>query len=529
MSHYSRREFLKIAGAGAAALSISQALQTAVAAAPSGKKPNILVIMSDEHNANVLGCYGDLIARTPNLDKLAARGVVFERNYCNSPLCVPSRLSFTAGRYVSQVSAWNNSCKLPENLPTALPRVMNNAGYDSVLCGKMHYDAQCRYGFRDVGGDMNTSHMNGRGGRKALDDIKPHVPLSARYNEFHTGDDSSIMHHDLRVTKGAVEFFNGRKQSRDKPFFMLCGYLAPHFPLIVPEKYWKHFEGKVPMPNVPEGLIESLPLNYHALRAGFGYTDVTPETVKKGRELYYGLTEWLDEQVGQVLAALQASGEADNTVIIYTADHGENMGEHGLWWKNALYDAAARVPLIVSYPARWKGGQRRTQACSLVDVVATIAELGGQPKPQEWDGDSLCAWLDDEKAPWKDQAISEYYAHNILSGYAMIRTGDWKYIYHSAIDAQHPGQSELFNLKNDPGELKNLAVNPEYAALAEQLHARLIKEIGEDPDKTEQRCRLENAKGYGPEVAGGKKGKGKGKGKGKKKRAAAAAADAANE
>jgi choline-sulfatase len=255
---------------------------------------------------------------------------------------------------------------------------------------------------------------------------------------------------------------------------------------------------------IPEGFLESLPLNYQHLRVGFHVENVPPDMVKKGRELYYGLTEWMDEQAGKVLAALAASGATSNTVVIYTADHGENMGEHGLWWKNALYDQAARVPLIVSWPARWPGGQRRVGACSLVDVVQTIAEVGGAKTPPDWNGDSLVPWLRRPEARWKDRAVSEYYAHNIASGYAMIRSGHYKYVYHTSPDEQHPPQRELYDLQADPGEFHNLAAQPEQKALIEKLHAALVKELGENPEKTERRCRADYAKGYG-EAPNGKR------------------------
>jgi len=458
-------------------------------------KPNILLIMSDEHNAGVLGCCGNRIIRTPTLDNLAARGVVFENCYCNSPLCVPSRLSFTAGKYISRVGAWNNNCRLPADSPS-LPRVMNAAGYESFLCGKMHYDAACRYGFTEIGGNMNRSRMTGVGNRRPAGKLQRTQGYSDRFMDFYPGESSGPMNHDRAVTAGVLEFLKNRKPA-DKPFFLLAGYLTPHFPLIVPESYWAHYKDKVPMPVVPEGYLDSLPLNYQHLRVGFHYDSVPPDLVKKGRELYYGLTEWMDAEAGKVLAALAASVAASNTVVIYTSDHGENMGEHGLWWKNALYDHAARVPLIVSYPARWPGGQRRAGACSLADLVQTIADLGGTKTPPDWNGDSLIPWLDRPDAPWKDRAVSEYYAHHIASGFAMIRSGPYKYVYHTAPDAEHPAQRELYDLQADPGELHNLAGQPEQKALMEKLHTAMVKEIGEDPELTEKRCRADIAKGYG--------------------------------
>jgi choline-sulfatase len=177
------------------------------------------------------------------------------------------------------------------------------------------------------------------------------------------------------------------------------------------------------------------------------------------------------------------------------------MGEHGMWWKNCMYDHSAKVPLIVSFPARWKGGQRRTKACSLVDVVQTIAELGGADVPDDWDGDSMVQWLDKPDAKWKDMAVSEYYAHNIASGYSMIRMGRFKYVYHTAPDEKHPVERELYDMQADPGEFKNLANDPKYKSRIEKMHSALIKQVGEHPDKTEIRCRADLAEGYKRELS----------------------------
>jgi len=482
------------------------ALPTARAAKIS--QPNILVIMTDEHNASVLGCYGNKIIRTPNLDGLAAKGILFENAYCSSPLCVPSRSAFTSGKYISRTSSWNNNTRLPPDI-ASLPRVMNEAGYDSVLCGKMHYDARYHYGFKNIG-PGNNAHMTGTGNRRTADDLTAKQGgggESARFEDFRTSDNSSGMTHDQRVVDAVQAYLASRKQG-DKPFFLLAGLISPHFPLVVPKSYWQTYQDKVPMPVIPPGYVDSLPLNYKHLRAGFQMTSVPPETVKFGRELYYGLTQWTDEQIGKILDALRKSGELDNTVIIYTTDHGENLGEHGLWWKNAVFDTAARVPLIISWPERWTGGQRRQGACGHLDVVQTIAQLGGAKIPADWNGCSLCAWMDNAHAPWKDLAVSEYYAHNICSGYAMIREGAFKYVYHTSPDEAHPPQRELYDLSVDPNELHNLADDPAQSPRIAQMHAALVKEIGEDPELTDKRCRKQIAAGYS-DAAGKKRGKGK--------------------
>lgn len=497
-----RRRFLKAAGGAALAVGAPRVL-SARAAGKTGEKPNVLFLITDEHNASVTGCYGNEVVRTPNLDGLAARGLTFDAAYCNSPLCVPSRMNFTAGKYVSRTGSWSNACWLPSEDYPSIARVMTAAGYDSLLCGKMHYDRTRRYGFREIGGNMNSSFKTGRGGRRKADDLAPKPGISGRFKDFHPGE-SRILTHDRKVTAGVVEFLQRRKAA-DKPFFLAAGYLAPHFPLIVPQRYWDPYRGKVAMPEIPPGHLAGQVRNYQHLRIGFNVEDAPEAIVRKGRELYYGLTQWVDEEIGKVLRALAAGPLGENTVVIYTTDHGENLGEHGLWWKNCMYQHAARIPLIVSWPKRWKGARRRAGACSMVDVVQTIAALGGGETPGDWNGDSLVGWLDDARAAWKDLAVSEYYAHNIASGFTMLRRGPHKYVYHTPADAGHPAERELYDLKADPGELTNLAARPDQAARVRAMHAALVKEIGEDPDETERRCRAACAKGYGR--TGGRRGK----------------------
>jgi len=273
--------------------------------------------------------------------------------------------------------------------------------------------------------------------------------------------------------------------------------MAPHFPLIVPEEYWKRYEGKVELPNIPPGFLDKLPLNYRVQRASFEEIDVPLETVRRGRELYYGLTSWGDNEIGKVLAALRSHPAiAENTVIIYSSDHGENMGEHGMWWKNTMYEQAARVPLVISWPERWKGGQRRSGASSHVDLVQTVVDIAGAHAPDHWNGSSMVPWMEHEHLHWKDFAVTEYYAHNTASGFVMFRSGEWKYVYHTTIDSEHPAERELYDLSKDPQEFVNLANKPEHQARIKAMHERLLKELQEDPDETEQRSRFQLAQGY---------------------------------
>jgi choline-sulfatase len=488
-----RRDFIKGTAASLAAVTLGS--RNAFAIGRTNSKPNILLIMSDEHNPRVTGCYGNKLVQTPNIDSLAEHGVRFENHYCNSPLCVPSRSSLTSGKYCSRVAVWNNACELPSADIPSLPHVLNNAGYESLLCGKQHYDFSRRYGFTEIAGNFNNDYKTGKGKRIAPDDLEQ-TELSPRFKEFHPGDDGSSVEHDRHVTAGAIEFLSTR-QADDRPFFLFTGYLAPHFPLIVPQEYWDRYKGKVEMPVIPEGYLDNLPLNYKHLRSSFGLIGAPDETIRRGRELYYGMTDWVDGEIGKVLETLRSNKEiAENTVIIYASDHGENMGEHGLWWKNSMHEDSAHVPLIISWPKRWAPDQRRTGASSHVDLVKTIADIAGGHTPDDWNGTSMLPWLDNEKHSWKDYAVSEYYAHNIASGYVMARSGDWKYTYHTVMDNQHPAQRELYNLAVDPHEFTNLAGLPEHAKRIQEMHQRMVKEVGGDPDETEQRARHDLAKGY---------------------------------
>ena len=459
-------------------------------------RPNILVIMSDEHDPAVMGCYGDSIVQTPHMDRLAEEGIVFDAAYTTSPLCAPARASFTAVQYVSRCGVWTNDCQLPSDDYPSLPHALNAVGYECWLGGKMHFAGTHRYGFRDVYPGANQGDRSGKGGRRAFDDLSESgFGWEGRVAAFKTADTSPILEKDRKVTAECSAFLQNRSAD-DKPFFLLAGYLAPHFPLTIPETYYTPYKDKVSMPEIPEGFLETLPTNYKHLRAGFGVTKATPEQTKLGRELYWGFVNWLDDEIGKLLSALNDSEVADNTIVIYCTDHGENKGDHGLWWKNNMYEHASRTPMIVSFPKRWAGGQRRTGVCSLVDLAQTIAEIGGAESSDDWDGESLLNYLDDGNSDWRDIAVSEYYAHNIASGIAMIRQGPWKYVYHTRFDEVHGPERELYNLEEDAGEFNNLADDPAQADRIAQLHDLLAKELRRDPEEAEAQSRADLAKGY---------------------------------
>ena len=364
----------------------------------------------------------------------------------------------------------------------------------------MHYDKTRDYGFELYGtANYDFYHKTGlgenNGGRRDADDLTPLPGNSKRINEIGTGD-SWLLRYDRSVTKDAAKFLENRKAD-DKPFFFMTGYLAPHFPLIVPEEYWEKYRGKIPLPELPPNNDENLPLNYKHLQTAFNIEGLDPEITTKAREIYYGLTNWFDGQIGELLDAFEENTEVkDNTIIIYTSDHGESMGEHGLWWKNTMYDCSSKVPLIVSWPKKWKGNQRRTEVCSLLDVVQTINDIGQAKTPDDWDGDSLLPLLNDPSANWDNEVICEYYGHNVASGYTMLRKDNFKYVYHTSPKKGYPEVFELYDVKSDPKELKNLANDTAYQSIKEKLHKRLMEKLTEHPNESEKRCRADYIKGY---------------------------------
>ena len=275
MDSISRRQFVSAVGAAAATMAIGRsATGEAPASAPvsaPARRPNILLIMSDEHDPAVTGCYGDTIVRTPHLDSLAARASRLMPMYTTSPLCVPARLTFTAGKYVSRIGGWHNGCRLASDDYPSLPRILAAAGYRSYLAGKMHFDAEHRYGFEELYRNPPEPVPAYRARhRRDPGDTKPNVKAwQDRAKDFHTGDESLVMTHDRRVTQACREFFQSRKAD-DKPFFLLAGYLAPHFPLIVPrEVLGATTRARCRCPRSRPGYLDTLPLNYKHLRVGF--------------------------------------------------------------------------------------------------------------------------------------------------------------------------------------------------------------------------------------------------------------------
>ncbi len=425
------------------------------------KTVNLVIFMSDEHGARISGAYGDTKVYTPAMDELAKSGVTFTNAYCNSPLCIPSRASFATGQFVHKIRYWDNATPYDGKVPSWGHHLKLYERHVTCI-GRMHFAGNGREGF-----DHQIMPVN----MKGLGDIlglmrEPSTISKSAYRRFsQVGQGDGYIDRDAARVNAAVNWIE-ENASKYEPWVLYVGTLAPHFPLIVPEKYYSIYadqELEEPIdPDPGDRLHPALKYLYRY----FQFDKTTKEFREKGRKAYYGLVTFVDDQLKRVVDALGRAGFRDDTILIYTSDHGEMLGDHGLWWKCNMYESAVRVPLIISGPGL-KRGHRVEQPVSIVDLFPTICELMEIPTTKGLPGKSLIPLAQGRRVEPEARVFSEYHAHGLLSGMFMIRQGDYKYIYYVGYRPQ------LFNLKDDPNELEDLYRIQEYRSVCEKLEREL--------------------------------------------------------
>ena len=447
--------------------------------ARTADKPNILIIMADEHAPQFTGVYGHSVVKTPHLDDLARSGVLFERAYCNSPLCVPSRMSFMTGRFVHQIGSWDNGTPLPSDVPT-WAHLLRAVGYDAVLAGKQHFVGPDQlHGFRkqlarDLHAELHHPIYNWSDGTPPA--TQPWPALS----QAGPGITTEIEVDD-GVEAAALAYLD-TSTSRAAPWVLNVSFIAPHFPFIVPQSYWDMYPpDTVDLPLIPPGHLKSQHPVYQRIRSNFGLPEFPEALVRSARRGYYGLITYLDEKIGRLIAKLEETGQRDNTMIVYCADHGEMAGEHGMWRKSNFYEHASRIPLIVSWPGVFPVTTRVPQVVSLVDLVATLVDVAGAEPVDLLDGNSLLPLIRGDSSNWKDEAFSELHANGISRPMAMLRRGRYKFNY--SLD----DPPELYDLVEDPGELHDLASDQAYREILDDFRSRLFSHW--DPIALERRVR----------------------------------------
>ncbi|HMN30763.1 MAG TPA: sulfatase-like hydrolase/transferase [Caldilineaceae bacterium] len=443
---------------------------------------NLLYIHSDQHNPYVTGCYGDPLVQTPNLDRLAAQGVVFDNVYCPSPICVPSRMAMLTGRHPYQNEVWTNSHILAAGIPT-LAHAMGAVGYRPTLIGRMHAvgpDQLHGYAERLVG-DHAPNHIGGSSvGRGVLDGTAGPERISLVKSG---AGQSAYQVHDEDVAAATVAYLNQlgaqkRTVGQIEPFNLSVGLMLPHPPYVARREDYARYADGIGLPSKPIPFNQVTHPFLRAWRSHTGIEQVTDEEVRRARAAYWGLVHRVDVLVGQILAALEANGLAENTLIVYSSDHGDMQGEHGLWWKHVFYEESVKVPLILCWPGVIPGGQRRQEVISALDVNATMLDALVAPPLTGSPGRSFLGLISTVRAtpPWEDVAFSEYcadeYVPTVIGGgktyQRMIRQNEWKLIYYHGLEPQ------LFNLADDPGELVDRAQDPACRTIRNELTGLLL-------------------------------------------------------
>lgn len=433
------------------------------------KPQNMLFILSDQHSPKALGCYGSGIVRTPNLDRLAARGTRFTSAYCNSPICVPARAALATGRYVHQTGYWDNSRGYEGSVPSWGHRLMHE-GYSVESIGKLHYRSQVD----PTGFDRQHVPMHiAEGGGALLGLLRDDTAVLTKYREYHEAagpGESSYTNYDRTIAKTAVEWIAEKaRQPAGKPWVAMVSFVCPHPPLQCPEEFYRLYPPEeMPLPYLldPGERPEHPALKAHRLFQGCE-EPFSEDVVRRSVSAYFGLCSYLDHNIGLVLKALEDSGMADDTRIIYTSDHGEANGNQGLWGKYNMYEDSAGVPLIMTGEGVPAGHAERTPVTH-VDIYQTILDCVGAPTYEDepaMPGRSLYDVVD---APDPDRvAFSEYHAAAANSAIYMIRKGRYKFVYYVGMPAQ------LFDLEADPDERLDLAADPGYAAICVEYEAIL--------------------------------------------------------
>lgn len=443
---------------------------------PSSRRPNLLYIHSDQHDPAITGCYGDPIVQTPNLDRLATQGVTFSNVYCPSPLCVPSRMAMLTGRFPHENEVWTNDHILDSGAPT-FAHAMGAAGYQPTLIGRMHSvgsDQLHGYAERLVG-DHGPNYIGG----SPVDHGMLHGTAGpARVSLEKSGPGQSAYQvHDEYVTTATVDYLNRlgvqkRAGLQTEPFSLSIGFMLPHQPFVARQVDYERYAGKVGMPDHPEPFSEALHPHFRYWRETCGIKEVTKDEIIRARTAYYALVDRMDQLIGQILTALDENGLADNTIVLYMSDHGEQLGEHGLWWKQTFYEHSVKVPTIIAWPGVLPVGERCDRVVSSLDLNATMLDALGAPALPTSHGRSVLPLLQSSSAAWDDVAFSEYCTDE-GQYHRMIRRGPWKLNYY------HGQEAQLFNLNDDPNELNDRANDPAYRKIREALTEEVLH--GWDP------------------------------------------------
>ena len=444
---------------------------------------NVLLICSDEHARSALGCYGHPVVKTPTLDQLAGSGTRFTKAYTPSPICIPARASLATGTQVHENRCWSSAEPYHGQVESWMHR-LRDQDHAVVSIGKLHY----RSGEDDNGFSEEIVPMylanDGRGWPQGLlrQPMSDFPDASEMAKEIGSGD-SSYTDYDREITDEACRWLRRYpKKISNKPWTLFVSFVSPHFPLQAPEPFYGLYDGVKLPPLVGRGEREQ-PLHpvVEEMARFWNYDDYFDEETRDiGRRGYFGLCSFVDDNIRQVMTALEDSGADRDTVVIYISDHGEMLGNHGFWAKSVMYEDSVGIPLIMTGPGIAEG--INDTPVSLTDIAATVEDIAGGlagSAPESWQSHSLQQIINE---PMEDRVIfSEYHDGGSPTGFFMIRQGPWKYVYYAG---GHPVQ--LFNLDDDPDELTDLGTEERFEEKIAELHGRLTDIL--DPEEVNRQA-----------------------------------------
>ncbi|MFE3759089.1 sulfatase-like hydrolase/transferase [Nocardia tengchongensis] len=451
----------------------------------SSERRNVLVLMSDQHSPKVLGCGGNSLVSTPNFDALAASGTRFDNAYCASPICVPSRAAFATGRWVHRTGYWDNAIAYDGAVDGWAHR-LQQAGRRVESIGKLHY----RNALDPTGFDSQTLPMHIKDGIGqvwgSVRDPLPRRTQAPLMVSISGGADSDYTRYDASVTDEACRWLTA-PAAQAEPWVLYVGLVAPHFPYLAPQRFFDLYDPD----SMPEATLR--PAQGHPRHPWVQtYADTLPglddantdEERRRATAAYYGLVSYLDDNIGQIMAALRTAGLDANTTVIYTSDHGDLVGSRGLWGKSLLYSESAGIPMIVSGPDIPAGKVCHTPV-TLIDCYQTILDGAGVPdEDDDRPGRSLLELARSADEPER-VAFCEYHAMGAPTAAFLIRKGD--HVLHHYVD--YP--PELFDLAADPEQSRDLAADPAYAAVLADLEAELRQIL--DPETVDRAAKADQA------------------------------------
>lgn len=454
------------------------------AAAPA--KLNVLFIAVDDLRPQ-MGCYGDPLARTPNIDRLAATGLVMERAFCQQAVCSPSRTSLLTGRRPDTTRVYDLETHFRNTIPNVvtLPQHFKQHGYHSQGMGKIYHGALDDAASWTVPHWMPRKPNFGPEGQTLMQKLRQEARTAGKDVSRVRGlpwEAPEVADTDLPDGATADHAIATLREIKDKPFFLAVGFAKPHLPFVAPKKYWDLYSReKLPLatnPNPPKDAPEYSLSGWGELRAYHGMPKQGPVTEDQARSLvhgYYASMSYMDAQLGRVLDELERLGLREKTVVIFWGDHGWELGEHGEWCKHENYETSTRASLLISAPGQAARGKKSKALVEFVDIYPTLAELCGLPLPEGLEGTSFKPLLQNPDRAWKRAAFSQYPRNVAKMGRGMgytMRTERYRLVEWTLPNSDLR-EYELYDHQSDPGENANLAKQPEYAALVKQLAEQL--------------------------------------------------------